>query len=318
MKYFKTGFGIAIVSSCITLLLFIGVFELFENWRYGKWKEQFQGQGWLGKVTIPSPNPTLMWEYKPYGQYEEIRINRYGFRDIDTELKNKPENVYRIAFAGDSVTLGLYVDLEQTFSKQFELKANRKQDSVNIQALNFAIDGYNTPQILELVKTKILDFMPDKVVYVLCLNDFDFSESSGLKILYFKKPDSFFWLRMEQAYRVLSGIDFHQFHFNKNHARVFSSLVDMKQLLQNKGIAFEVVIIPVFPEKDNDYSSYPVRGIHQQLSGFLASNNIAYVDLLPLFEQQGKPPSYWASDIWHPNLHGHTLIAEQFTSELMP
>ena len=317
MKNFCANLGLVILSSFVTLILFIGGFELFENIRYKEWKKDFNSQGWLGKVTVPSSNPRLMWEYKPFGKFEEIEINRYGFRDVDIELENKPDDLYRVAFAGDSVTLGLNVDLHEIFIKQFETRANEVQNNLKVQALNFGVDGYNTPQILELIKTKILNFTPDKIVYILCLNDFDFSESSGLKILYFKKPESFFMLRLEALYRVFSGIDFHQFHFNKNHTTVFQAIADMKRLLDEKGIQFQVVVVPVFPEHDKDFTSYPVREIHSEISRFLTANKIDYIDLLASFEKQEKRPSFYASDIWHPNLAGHTHIANQLTTELL-
>jgi len=97
-----------------------------------------------------------------------------------------------------------------------------------IQALNFAVDGYNTPQIYEMIRTKVLEFSPDKVVYVMCLNDFDFSQSDGKKTLYFKNPRRFFLSTMEKAYRILSGIDYHVFFFRKNKEVVFQNIVDMR------------------------------------------------------------------------------------------
>ena len=121
----------------------------------------------------------------------DIKTNRYGFRDLDRESTAKPDGTFRIVFAGDSVTLGVGIPLETTFVRRFEMEANQMESQYRIQALNFAVDGYNTPQICEMIRSKVMSFSPDKVVYVMCLNDFDFELSSGDKILYFRKPRSF-------------------------------------------------------------------------------------------------------------------------------
>ena len=118
-------------------------------------------------------------------------MNRWGFRDRDYETPGKPADTHRIAFLGDSVTLGLGVAAEDVFVRRFEDAANGLGLGYTVQALNFSVDGYNTVQVNELLRTKVLPFAPDKVIYVLCLNDFDFADASGMKIRYFRKPKSF-------------------------------------------------------------------------------------------------------------------------------
>ncbi len=63
--------------------------------------------------------------------------------------------------------------------------------------------AFHALQLRELLRTKVLAFEPDQVTYVMCLNDFDFTESSGRKIGYFRKPRSFLALEIEQRYRRL-------------------------------------------------------------------------------------------------------------------
>ena len=102
-----------------------------------------------------------------------------------------PAGTRRIAFIGDSVTLGREVQFEQIFSQVTEAILNGRTESVRYEALNFGIDGYNTPQIQRQLMTKVFRYSPDLVIYALCLNDFDFEEASGDKIRFFKKPESF-------------------------------------------------------------------------------------------------------------------------------
>ena len=108
-SFAKTKLGLLLLSSLFSLVLFVGAYELVKHVEYYRWRETFDNFGWLGKVTIASPNPVLMWEYRPYGQFEQVKTNRYGFRDRDYESTTKPDNILRIAFAGDSATLGMGV-----------------------------------------------------------------------------------------------------------------------------------------------------------------------------------------------------------------
>jgi lysophospholipase L1-like esterase len=257
-----------------------------------------------------------MWEYRPYGAIKNLQMNRYGFRDFDFESKDKPEDTLRIAFVGDSVTLGVSVDWEENFVRRFQAAANKQISTTNIQALNFAVDGYNTLQILELIRTKALQFSPDKVVYVLCLNDFDFSRSSGDKILYFQKPTSFFLLEMEKVVQRLRREKFHEHQFRKNKQKVFSSILEMRNLLNEHGIDFQVAILPVFPT-DESFENYPLTHIHAESGAFLKENSIPYIDLLNAFIEIGKQPEFFGLDIWHPNAQGHQLIAEQLLPSVL-
>ncbi len=311
----KTRIGLILLSSALTAVLFIGAFEIVASIRYDRWKADFDGSGWFGKITVPSPNPVLMWEYRPYGQYKAIRTNRHGFRDIDYESTAKPDDILRIAFAGDSVTLGMGVSLEDTFVHQFELAANDADPHQRIQALNFAIDGYNAPQIHEMIRTKVLPFAPDKVVYVLCPNDFDLSQSAGKKILYFRKPKSFFLRDMEKVYQKLSGIDYHVYHFDKNKEAVFRNIVAMNDLLAAQGIGFQVVILPVFPESFDDY---PLSDMEKEIERFLRANHIQVLALYEAFATSGESPGFYASDIWHPTIEGHRFISRQLLPSVLP
>lgn len=314
MKFFsfaKTRLGLIMLSSIISAVMFAGIFEIVESIRYYLWKKNFDNLGWIGKITVPSLNPVLMWEYRPYGKIEQIETNRYGFRDFDYESMIKPEDTFRIAFAGDSITLGLSIDLEETFVRQFEIEANQIESKYRIQALNFAVDGYNTPQVCEMVKTRVLDFSPDIVVYTMCLNDFDFSESSGLKIRYFRRPKSFFLSKAESAYKRLFGGDFHLYHFRKNKNVVYRNILEVREALEREGCRLQIVILPVFPANATDFDNYQFRDMHKEIGKFLVKNDIRFLDLLEAFSKLREPPRKYSFEIWHPNVKGHQFIAQQ-------
>lgn len=300
-----------LLSTIVTLVLLVGAYELFKNVEYSRWKEDFDNFGWLGKITVPSENPTLLWEYRPYGKHGGTRTNRYGFRDRDYRSTAKDANTFRIAFAGDSITLGMGVRLRETYFRLFEVAADNNRAQRRIQALGFAVDGYNTPQIVEMVRTKVLSFSPDRVVYVMCANDFDFAESSGEKMRYFRKPRSFFLERLDKVVRNLRGGDFHLYHFEKNKTEVFRHILDLKGLLERERIGFQLVLVPIFPASPLTFDDYPLEDMHRAVAEFARENAISFLDLKEGFAATGRLPSDYALDVWHPNAEGHRVIAER-------
>jgi hypothetical protein len=195
------------------------------------------------------PNPVLVWEYKPYAKRATrplVSTNRYGFRDRDFETTAKPPGTRRVAFIGDSVTLGLSVQEPKTFVRQLERRANAASPAERIEALNFGIDEYNAVQTAELLRTRVLDFEPDVVVYVFCLNEFDFDDSSGEKLLYFRKPKSFLvrWLR--DRISGASRVESHHYRYARNREAVMRGVLAMKDTTARTGAEFLVAVAPVF------------------------------------------------------------------------
>ena len=316
---------VLVVSSLvIASALFIGGYELYQRHRYEEWKTAYERMiQQQDTLAISSPNELLMWEYRPHAEFYDaelkykIHTNSYGFRDKEYQLTGKEKYLVRVGFIGDSVTLGLKVSEENTFVRRFEKLARDAYPSWKIQAMNFGIDGYHVIQIYELLRTKILRFLPDKVVYVMCLNDFDFDDASGGKIRYFKKPNSFFLKKLEALYKRLSQKEYHRYYFERNRQTAFHYLSKMHELLDREGIRFQVVLVPVFEEADDGFKNYPLKDLHQQIAKILTEHKIEVVDLSENFAKQDKAPKFYAYDIWHPNEEGHGFIAQQLLGPVL-
>lgn len=210
-------------STALSFLILVGLYELYARYRHQEWMKQYkESEQWYGGLTIPSTNPILMWEYRANGIFHDdeggytIRTDRHGFRNSNAIDPGSAADGMRVAFIGDSVTLGLYVESEETLVARFEEVAGRCSAGRKVAALNFGIDGYNTVQIAELLRTKVLHYAPDVVVYVLCLNDFDFEDASGSKVQYFTKPKSFFLRKTQHMYRRLLNLEYHTYHLDRN------------------------------------------------------------------------------------------------------
>jgi lysophospholipase L1-like esterase len=305
--------AVALLSLIGSALVFGGGYELFESWRDDRWRADYQENGnWYGTMTVPSDNKTMMWEYRPNCSFEKLHTNRFGFRDEDFQTTAKPEGTYRLAFVGDSVTLGLRVEYEEIFVRRFDAWLRQEPLAMDVQALNFGVDGYNTLQVEALLGERVLDFQPDKVVYVMCLNDFDFDDASGDKIKYFRKPDGFLRPRIERLLkRNLLGQSYYQFHFDKHRDEVFASISAMKQWLDQRGVDFQVVLLPVFPKRRPSFDDYPYAAIHEEIMAFFDHDEIPAIDLLGDFQASNRPPWDYSFDQWHPSPLGHEFIAER-------
>jgi len=302
----------------VAAILFIGGYEIYQSRRYDQWKAAYQRlMQRYDTLTIPSPNEVLLWEYRPHAEFYDaefkyrINTNGSGFRDREFDAPNDGAGGFRVAFVGDSVTLGFKVSEENTFVRRFEQFARRVRPERKIQAMNFGVDGYQVMQIYELLRTKVLRFAPDKVVYMMSLNDFDFEDASGKKILFFKKPSSFFLEKLGQLYRRLSQKEYYRYYFEKNSETGLRAVVGMRDLLMSRAIPFQIVLLPVFEASDKGFEHYRLRDLHRQISSMLAQHDIEVVDLVEDFAKQNGTQQSYAHDVWHPNDEGHRFIAQR-------
>jgi lysophospholipase L1-like esterase len=310
---------LTVISTVLTTLIFVAVFELVASKRYDKWKEDFQeSPEFYGMLTKASDNRTLLWEYRPSfaGEYlgTPIVTNAHGFRDAEHSLENSNGN-YRVAFVGDSVTVGVGVQLEETFTRRFEEIANAGEPEPAVEALSISIDGYTGIQVLELAREKALPFSPSLVVYVLCMNDFDFVRSSGQKRKYFEKPRSFFLRVINRAYFKVLGGDYYRSAYKNNGATVLSDVVNTGRILGSEGMEFVVVLMPTFGKIENG-DSYPLIWLHQEITAALVSQSVQVIDLLPELQQFGELADFGMDEI-HLNQVGHELVAETLVDQLL-
>lgn len=140
-----------------------------------------------GSDTAYLPNSGLIYRYpdNPRGYFNELNevwgsINASGFRGPDRRLA-KPPSVRRVAFLGDSFTLGVGVGDGDTLPAQFERAMQRylpASQSPELQVLNFGVSDSATPQQVDLLERQALRFQPDVVILVVFLNDADLRGTS--------------------------------------------------------------------------------------------------------------------------------------------
>ena len=316
-KSYRLKWKLIVLSTIASVALFSVFYEVYKRNQYEKWKADYKNEGnWYGTLTVASSNPRLMWEYRPYGKYVNgkkgytIITNRYGLRGLDRDLSLKQPFKKRIAFLGDSATLGLFVNDEETFVRKFEDHAAGQCSNVAVESVNCAVDGYHTLQLLELLKTKVVTFSPDSVVYVMHLNDFDFEFSAGDKFLYFQKPRNFLLNDIRNALWPVF-YDYYDYSFDRHKEDVFNAITEMSALLRERNIEFSVALLPTFVMIHPNFKNYPHWELHQRVGEFLVKEKIRFLDLALRFNDLNLSPATIGIDVWHLNPKGHDTVARQ-------
>ena len=318
---------LAIISTIATASFMVAGYELYMSYRYDQWHAQYErSDEWIKGLPVKSLDEVLMWEYRSNGEYTHpsygtvTKTNEFGFRQAAGNRVSRPDNTRRIAFVGDSVTLGREVSFEQTFPEIVKAIAGQSALPYRTEALNFAIDGYSTPQISRNLTKSVLRFSPNVIVYTMCLNDFDFDDASGEKVRYFKRPKSFAYDTLRGVLKRTVAADYHTYHFRQNRDIVFREIALMQHQAKERGLDFYVFIVPSFTGdyinlvgsvrvfKFGTFDAYPLADLHKQIVGTLNEMGIRVFDTLPRFIASRRPPSDFAFDVWHLNASGHELV----------
>lgn len=113
-------------------------------------------------VTVPGAAHAYYWQ----GALHVLDEN--GFRR-STPFPPKRPDVFRVMVVGDSLTYGYGVSEQDTFSA---LLQKWLSDKYRVEVLNLGVSGYQSEDVLHVVRTFIPKLQPDLVLYAVCLNDF--------------------------------------------------------------------------------------------------------------------------------------------------
>ena len=266
-----------------------------------------------------------------------ISTNSEGFRDYEYPIE-KPENTYRIAMIGDSVTFGWGVNLKDTYAKQLENKLKSRSD-YKYEVLNFGIPGYYTDQELNLVKKNVLTYNPDMIILTYVFNDAEIAPRYNLdkKVFLYRqtiqrlkyKSYTFSFLfynyaKVRELFKEKSTTD--EQDYKAYLEGVFSdnsqgwnisknSLKKIKQISDENNIDFLIILFPSI--KPNDLQDYQLKNIHETIASFAEENDINYLDLLPYFLTHKDTKLELDIDA-HPNEFTHHIIADILTNTINP
>lgn len=275
------------------------------------------------------PGGKLVYRYpdNPRGYFDqnnEVKgtINSKGFRGQDTDFVKENGKV-RVAFLGDSFTLGIGVKDEDTLPYRVEMEL--KKHDRNIEVLNFGVSGHDPAAEVRLLEQYVLKFDPDIVVIVLFLNDADRTAT----IRFLSRPVILARVR-QYSYSIglLVGsierirlsrmmVRHYQEGFldsSPGYQAVKSSLREGRLLSEKHGFSLVVALYPVLFRLDD---GYPFRNIHRQIGDFCREEKIAFVDLFPAFEGKRDKEMWVHPTDQHPNETAHRLADRELADYIL-
>ncbi len=250
----------------------------------------------------------------------KVRTNAFGFRGPEIGEKTAP-GVARIAFVGDSTTLGWGVAEQETFAEQVIAELKRKGRKVD--GFNLGVGNYNTTQELALFRERGAKMKPDIIVLTYFINDAEPMPSY--------KQES--WLDLHSAAWILLS------YRVDSLKRLFGDLPDWKKYYRGlykpdaagwkatqqalggfadvaRGLGAQLIVFNL-PEL-RELQPYPFEDVTAKVRATVESKGVAFIDLLPAVEKL-DPQGLWVTvPDPHPNGRANTVFSGQMTKDLLP
>jgi GDSL-like Lipase/Acylhydrolase family len=250
--------------------------------------------------------------------------NDFGMHDAPVAT-SKPDGTFRIAVVGSSIDMGWGVTYQDTYINQLEQWLNAHSARLGLtsarrfEVLNFAVAAYSPMQRLETLRTKVMSFHPDAVVYSATTNDLRLMEIHLCELLR-KKLD----LRYDFLREIVSvaGLDRDDLHVDAdgeltNKARVkhklqpfYWSLYDatlgaIAAECRTAGLPLVMVIVPRVGKADVPPArAEPVA----RLKAIASRQGLTVFDITDSFDPFDAAMIEIAVGDDHPNAIGHRRL----------
>ncbi len=256
-----------------------------------------------------------------------VTVNSNGYRGM--ELPNATsEEVLRVVVVGDSMTFGNGVGEKETYPYQLEEWFSDHASGWSASSANLGVPSYNTEQVAIQLEEMGLPLEPDLVIYGFFVND---AAPKGTAISWARPDPGIIQSLTEGSYlirflqnqipllltTVRKGLGITA--RSEGYIEYFregtptwnacqNSLQSMRNLCQDAGIPFAVVLIPFWV----DFENYPWEDCHRIVADELEELNVPVLDLAQAWADEGvNGRDYWI-DIHqsHPTGEGYRLLVD--------
>jgi len=238
------------------------------------------------------------------------------------------------------VTSAVYLNLSQVYTEILERKLNSIAKRYGV--LNFGVNGYDTLQEVEVLKTKALKFNPDMIIVGYVLNDpfpsdaiigffnrIDDRKQSACKIplISLRMPCALAdfinnlktikfahekWLNIKAKFED----DFYTALYSKNSTwqSLSDSFKEIDSAAKKKNIKVVVVIFPIL----KNLQDYKWAEIHSRVAQRAEKNGFYVIDILDEYKKyKDEELKIQDTDIYHPNRLGHEIAADAIYKRLL-
>ena len=290
--------------------------------------------------------PNYAINYQTFDFTSSIKINSEGLRDREYP-KTKDPKTFRILVLGDSFTLGLGVNIEESYPKVLETMLNQSSKGSGArtyEVINAGVDGYGTEQEYLYLQELLQRYEPDLVIVGFYSNDVvDVMNGIPAAITKQKLKNRFYFLSYLRGIQILlqtatvmkknfstsiGGVfapyqENYSPQFKKAFDRTEGYLVKIRDISRSRGAKTIIVIIPLCFEIDrgewkkkalghlytDDFFNKNMTKLSDTITEFGKLENIPTLPLLPVFRTSKVRPVYFARDS-HWTRDGHRIAAE--------
>lgn len=264
-----------------------------------------------------------------------VRLNQQGFREREIQGE-KGAGSYRIAVIGDSITFGQGIREEERFSNVLERRLNAAAVAgTRYEVLNFGRLGAETEDHLEILRDVVLDLTPDFVLLQWYVNDVEGHDKSGRPQPRRLLPSDFLTARLRERsalyylldrqwgsiQRRLGWVGGYQEYMearfgdreSEDSRAAGEKLRSFIRSCAESGVRSGIVLFPdLTGELDLGF-------LHDRVLDECAREELACLDLSPVFERHAERQRLWASPLDpHPGPEAHRLAADSLMRGLGP
>lgn len=303
--------ALALVELGVRLIVDDGLVYELEMWKYAKQVKTRAAEPDIGHAHRANAVAHLM--------KVDVRTNSDGFRGGDI-ARRAPEGYARIAFVGDSITLGWGVEEAQTFAARVIdlLRAKGRR----VDGFNMGVGNYNTTQEFGLYRKLGEAMGPDLVVLAYFINDAEPVPKESTGWLDWRSAA---WVvmnyRLDGLGRQLrGGLDWKSYYRGlyadaaPGWVQTQASFAAFADHVRRAGKRMVLFNIPEIREP----APYPFHDVTQKIRDMAGRSNVPFVDLLDAVSGR-DPASLWVTPPDpHPNFRAHELFAQKIAESLLP
>jgi hypothetical protein len=202
---------------------------------------------------------------------------------------------------GDSETFSYMLMQNESLPAQLENLLNSNSKKMHYEVMNFGVEGYNTFQEMEMLKTKGLKYNPDLIILNYVLNDagpgeyyFDktFLMRHSALVRYFSFAIKKSLIKKERKkLNIKTEIDeYYYYHQPKYFVLLKNTVLEIAGIAKERGNKLVVMIFPCSSIMVNDFKeNYPYKRLHEIVKS-IDSQNIIFIDLIDEFNRLNMTP----------------------------
>jgi len=274
------------------------------------------------EADVPGANAAYYWHGKLH-VFDEFRMRRSG------PFPKKRPDAFRIMVVGDSLTYGYGVDKKDAYPAVIERELKKTH---RVEVLNLGICGYQTENLLWVIKNFTTALDPDLIVYGACLNDFlpsRVGQYDSNNAWPFPLPESFkkFMAKNTRSGEVFDRaynqallklgirrdfIDDILIDFNNYQEKFKHDVEAMNDFARSRGLP-PVLVMVVHQQPEMGGKTERMAKVAES---YLVEAGMTVIPSRGYFEEHDG--EHWVISKWesHPNEHAHRVFAGQFVGRI--